>query len=95
MRKGATARNVIAVARVTPANTAAFGARSIARRKVGLDTDDRLDSGLFRRLIEVVGAEKVTVVGNGECGHPRCGCGLDQRLNTRRPIEHRILGVHM
>ena len=95
MGKSATTRNVVAVAGVTPANAGAFGARSVTGREVGLDTDDWLDSGLFGRLVEVVGSEKVAVVGDRECGHPRCGCRFNQWLNSRRSIEHRILGVHM
>ena len=62
-------------------------------REVGLDADDRLDPGVLRLLVELVGAEHVAVVGHRDRGHPQLGRALRQRTEPGRAVEHGVLGV--
>jgi hypothetical protein len=66
-----------------------------AGRDVRLGADDGLDSGGRRRAPEVVGAEDVAVVGDRDGGHPLLDGGIDERFDTGRAIQHRILAVHV
>ena len=68
VRVRARARDVV-VAAVAPAHAGLVGAVR-ARRDVRLGADDRLDAGVGRLLPEVVGAEDVAVVGDGD--RPAC-----------------------
>ena len=65
------------------------------RRHVGLDTDDRLDPGLRRRLIKFNRAVQVAVIGNRDRRHPHFGRLFHQLLHPHRAVEKRILGVEM
>jgi len=62
---------------------------------VGLDADDRRDSGRGRLPVEVVGAVGVAVVGHRHRGHALLVDLGEHLLETGRPVEHGVLGVHM
>jgi hypothetical protein len=53
-----------------------------ARRDIGLDADDRLDAGVLGLLPELVGAEKVAVVGRRDAGIP-ISAGRVERSSIR------------
>ena len=68
---------------------------AVLRGDVSLDADDRLDPGLGRLPVEVVGAVDVAVVGHGDRGHPGLPAGLEQAVEPGSAVEHRVLGVHV
>ncbi len=77
-------------------STAAVG--PLVARLVGqvdLGADDRLDPGVVAALVEVEDAVHVAVVGDPERRLPVGGCGRDHVVEPRRPVEHRVLGVHV
>jgi len=63
------------------------------RGEVRLDPDDGLDAVLPGRAVEVVGPEQVPVVGDAEAGLPEVDGLLEERLELRGPVQHRVLGV--
>ena len=95
MRVRARARDVVVVLVGAPPAHAGLVGAVRAGRDVGLHADDRLDAGLGRRLVELEGAERVAVVGDGDRRHPLLARLFDERLDARRPVEHRIFTVHM
>ncbi len=65
------------------------------RGHVGLETDDRRHVVLATGLVEIDHAVEVAVVGDGDGALPiGLGCE-DHLLDTRRAVEHRVLGVVM
>jgi hypothetical protein len=60
-----------------------------------LAPEDGLHVRLLRRLVERDGAEHVAVVRHGDGGHPRRGDALDEVLHLHRPVEERVLRVHV
>ncbi len=64
-------------------------------REVPLDADDRLDAGLGRGVVELEGTVQVAVVGDRDRALPDILGRLEQVLQARSTIEHRVLGVDM
>ena len=94
VRVGATAGDVVALlARVAPQDAPGIEARS--GRDVGLDADDRLDTGRGRRVVELAGAEHVSVVGHPDRGHLQPLRLGEHRRDLRGTVQHRVLGVVM
>ena len=62
-------------------------------RHVGLGPDDRVDAGVLAGLVEVEDPVHVAVVGDPERRHAVLDRGIDEVLDPRRTIEHRVLGV--
>ena len=91
---GAAARDVVALlAGVAPENTA--GVEAGPGRDVGLNADDRLDPGLGGQVVELAGAEHVSVVGHADRRHLQ-PLGLGQHgSDLRGAVQHRVLGVVM
>jgi hypothetical protein len=81
--------------RAVVANVVAPRRAVVARPRgdVRLDADDRLDSGLTSRPVEVDDAVEDAVIGDGEGGLAVEGCSVDDVAHARRPVEHRELGV--
>ncbi len=65
------------------------------RRDIGFDTDDRLDTGFLRGLLEFVGAEHVTMICHTDRRHPETGGLSAQGIDLGRTVQHRVLGVNM
>ena len=65
------------------------------RGEVGLDADDRLDPGVLRLAVELVGAEHVAVVGHRDRGHAQLGGPRGERSQPGGTVEHGVLGVHV
>lgn len=94
VRVGAAARDVVGLlAGVTPGDAPGVEAR--AGRDVGLDTDDRLDAGLCRRVVELAGAEHVSVIGHPDRGHLQALHLGKHGRDLRGTVQHRVLGVVM
>ena len=91
----ATATDVVAagavVAPAGPGLVAAVGAGG----EVGLDADDRLDAVGAGLGPELVGAEDVAVVGRRDGRHAHLGGALEQLVDARGAVEHRVLGMHV
>ncbi len=66
-----------------------------AARDVELASEDRLDLGLLRRLVQRDRPEHVAVVGDGDGLHSRSGDPLDQVFHLHRAVEQRILSVNV
>ena len=66
-----------------------------AGRDVRLESDDRFDAGRVRRLVELERGEGVAVIGHRDGRHPVVRSGLGHRRDLRRPVEHRVLAVHV
>jgi len=64
-------------------------------RHVRLTTDDRRDTRVVRRLVEVEDAVHVAVVGDADRGLPVLHGRRHQLADSRRTVEHRVLGVNM
>jgi hypothetical protein len=62
---------------------------------IGLDADDRGDAGGGRLPVEVVRAVRVAVVGHRDRGHALFVDLGEHLLETGRPVEHGVLGVHV
>ena len=62
---------------------------------VKLAADDRLDSGLVRRIHEVDRAEDVAVVGHGDRGHAQLFHALDKLFHVAGAVEHGVVGMEM
>ncbi len=80
-------------ARVVDAASPSGSLAAVIVGHVGLGTDDRLDALLVALLVEVQRAVHVAVIGHPDCRHPvghRFGHHL---VESRRPVEHRELGV--
>ena len=94
VRVGAAAGDVVGLlAGVTPRD--APGVKAGGGRDVGLDADDRLDPGLGRRVVELAGAEHVSVVGHPDRGHLQPLHLGQHRRDLRGTVQHRVLGVVM
>jgi hypothetical protein len=89
----AAAADVVAagavVAPADPGLVAAVGAGG----EVGLDADDRLDAVGAGLGPELVGAEDVAVVRGRDGRHAHLGGALEQLVDARGAVEHRVLGV--
>ena len=70
-----------------------LGVEARSGRDVGLDADDRLDAGLGGHVVELAGAEHVSVVGHADRGHLQPLGLAEHRGDLRRTVEHRVLGV--
>ena len=90
---GAAGRDVVGAA-VVEVDALALEPGDV-RGEVGLDADDRLDAVGRGLLVELVGPEHVAVVGHGDGGHPQLGRAGSERLQSRRAVEHGVLGVHV
>ena len=66
-----------------------------SRRDVRLGADDRLHAVGCGLLPEVVGAEHVAMVGDGDCGHPLGRHRLHELAHPRGTVEHGVLAVHV
>jgi hypothetical protein len=77
--------------RITPEDALGFEARR--RCDVGLDPDDRLDPHLGGAVVELAGAEHVSVIGHADRRHLEPLRLGEHRLDLRGTIEHRVLGV--
>ena len=88
---GALRRDVVAgaVAELHALALAAPGARG----EVGLEPDDRLNVEGLRRLVELVGAVQVAVIGDRQRRHTHPLSAREQVLDARGPVQHRELGV--
>ncbi len=94
VRVGAAAGDVVGLlAGVTPQDPP--GVEPRRGRDVGLDADDRLDAGLGRRVVELAGAEHVSVVGHPDRGHLQPVHLGEHRRDLRGTVQHRVLGVVM
>src|SRR5690625_5823396 len=62
---------------------------------VCLDPDDRLDAGLGRGVVELVGAEEVAVIGDRDRFLALTYGFVDQFVDLRGPVQHRIVGMDM
>src|SRR5512133_1306039 len=60
---------------------------------VDLATDQRLDAGLLRVLVELNGAGKAAMIGERDGGHLELCSAGGERGNTAGPVEDRVLGV--
>ena len=89
--EGAAAGDVVPAA-VAPADALALAAVGLGG-DVGLEADDRLHAGPLGRLVELVGAEEVAVVGHRDRRHAHLGRALEQVADARGAVEHRVLGV--
>ena len=83
---------VVALLAVGPAR-----ALLVARpdRLVELRAQDRPEPGGGGGLLELDETEEDTVVGDGHRRLLVTGDGLDQVGDARRPVEHRVIGVHV
>src|SRR5699024_1884129 len=62
---------------------------------VCLDPDDRLDAGLGRGVVELVGAEEVAVIGDRDRFLALTYGFVYQFVDLRGPVQHRIGGMDM
>ncbi len=91
---GPTARDVVGLLRrVTPQD--ALGVEPRAGRDIRLHADDRFDSRFGRRVVELAGAEHVSVVGHADRGHLEPLRLRQHRLDLRGTVQHRVFGVVM
>ena len=90
---GAAVRDVVGAA-VVEVDALALEAADVGGG-VRLHADDRLDARRLGRLVELVGAEDVAVVGHRDRRHPQLRDPLRQRAQARGPVEHGVLGVHV
>ena len=89
---GTTTRDVVALlARITPGD--ALGIEARRGRDVRLDTDDGLDALVGGGVVELAGAEHVSVVGHADSGHTQPDGFLHHRLDLRGTVQHRVFGV--
>ena len=89
---GAAARDVVALLTgVTPQDPPGIKTRSGSY--IRLDTDDRLDAGLGRRVVELAGTEHVSVVGHPDRGHLQPLHLGEHGRDLRGTVQHRVLGV--
>ena len=65
------------------------------RSDVDFAADDRLNALLLRLLVELDRAEQVPVVGHGHRRHPMLHRFRHQFLDPHRPVQGRILGMHV
>ena len=72
-----------------------FAVEARARRDVGLDAEDRLHARLERRRLELVRAEHVPVVGDGDGVHPEVLHLMDQVLDAVGAVQEGVLGVQV
>ncbi len=78
--------------RLTPGDLVAVEARG-PRCHVGLEPDDRLDTGLLGGRVELVGPEEVPVVRDPDRRLAEPCRFLDHSGDLGRPVEHGVLGV--
>ena len=65
------------------------------RRDICFDSDDRLDPGFGRLLVEFDRAEHVAMVGDRQRGHFEIFGELDDRIKSAGAIQQRILAMRM
>ena len=93
----AAARDVVAVRRglrVAPADPLALAAVGLGRG-VRLEPHDRLDARALGRLVELVGAEQVAVVGHRDGRHALLLAPGEEVGDPGGTVEHGVLGVHV
>ena len=91
---GPAARHVVGLlVRISPEN--APGVEPGPGGDVGLHADDRLDPGVGRLVVELAGAEHVSVIGHADRRHLQPLRLGQHRRDLRGTIQHRILGVVM
>ncbi len=88
---GALGRHVVAGA-IAELDALAFAAVGL-RGEVCLQADDRLHRAALGHLVPLVGAEQVAVIGDRQGRHAHLLAALDQVFESRRAIEHRVLGM--
>ncbi len=89
---GPAARDVVALlARVAPQD--ALGVEPRRGCDVGLHADDRLDARFGRAVVELAGAEHVSVIGHPDRRHVQPLRLGQHRRDLRGTVQHRVLGV--
>src|SRR5699024_7038672 len=63
------------------------------RGHVRLDADDRLDAGVLRGPVELVGAEEVAVIRDGHGLLALAHRLVDEPVDLRGPVQQRVVGV--
>ncbi len=98
MGECAAARDVVAAVLagfgVTPAHSLALGTVRLGG-DIGFHADNRLDAARLRSAVELVGTEGVSVVGYRDSRHAEPLATGEQIADSRRPIEHRVVRVHV
>ena len=66
-----------------------------AARNVHLASEDRFDPLFFGRIVKLLHAEHVAVIGNRQRRHAQFFGAFEQRFDRSRPVQDRILGMYV